>query len=467
MTNHTGSQVSIDVQPLDGSAWFTVTGIVTVDADGTMCLSLPSGALQPVPCPGFCFAGPVVRLAAAATSRSPSPDPRCGEDSMVAVLAKRADVAEVEARRQRELLLELQQEAAAEAVRSRAGILAQQATAAEVGSRERGALLAAHEAGSRERGSLLAAVETGSRERGVLLAAHEAASRERESLFAQHEQAALVASRERAEFRAESRQAVQEAADERQEIRAVLRALTGAVESLRSSQASPSPRQPMANQHTGSPLLFSDSPEAHSFPPPLGARPGTRAAPFELSPSPVAQATVDELLLGRERTTWSSHAVPPQELLFGERERGILRALPEYAFLKDDLSSGTWKRALRCLVERVAGVELGLHTFVQELATALSIQGRWLSQQQVAELHTLVALAEAGLGSPHLTAAIAEFALLGNPLFPVGVFDQVRLARVTRPQAKQEVAAWWTGELVPDMGHGGRTSMRSQKTERP
>jgi hypothetical protein len=470
MATHTGSQVSFTVIPQNGAPSFSVVGVATPDAEGVMCLALPGGGLQPVPCAGFGFADPVVLLAAAPSSRAPSPDPRSGVDQLASILGGQAEVA-AEARAQRETMLGQQQAAAAEAGRERAMLLASQQDAASEAGRERAMLLAsqqsaASEAG-RERAMLLtsqqgAAVAAAEERAGMRAAQEEAAAAaaiERGSIMAAQTSAAAAATVERTALLAEARAASQRAeareeaaAQDRREIRASLAAQTDAIRRMVDAlAASPSPRAPSGQ---GSPLLFPESEGGFSHPPPLGreppARVGTRSAPYELSPSPVAQATVDELLLGRERTTWSSHAVPPQELLFGARERDVLRALPEYAFLKEDGAAGTWKRALRHIVGQVVVLEHGgIEGWVAELATALTVHGRWLSSGQLAELHTLVELAGA-LHNPqaHLLAAIAEFSLLGNPLFAVQVFEQVRLTRISRPQAKQEVAAWAAGELV-------------------
>ena len=207
-------------------------------------------------------------------------------------------------------------------------------------------------------------------------------------------------------------------------------------------QPSPEPDYLAGHIQAGNPLGRCDSTEQQQ---------GSRRNPFVISPSVGLAQThlsiTDEILLARERSTWTSHAIPSSDIIFGGVEKEILKRMPEYVFLKDDPNFAVGRRALRFLTEKIGRHNtIGTPAFMEELAQQLTQQGRALRPSQVAELQVLTSVEVAALSFAGV--ALAEYAILANPLLPVTAFEQMRLARITRPQNAAEVTSWNAGALM-------------------
>lgn len=179
---------------------------------------------------------------------------------------------------------------------------------------------------------------------------------------------------------------------------------------------------------------------------------GTRSHPFVITQSTSLPSTTstmsvtEELLLARERQTWTSHTIPTGEFLFLPEERETLRRLPEYAFLKDDQEAPLLKRAIRFIAEEaLAFSNTSSSEYMRKLARDFAVTSRSITFSQAAELMTLGQITDPTAST---VCAIVEFAILANPIFPAHVFDRIRVARITRPTSRQEVEGWARGQLA-------------------
>ena len=471
MVSHTGAQVSMYVQSVTDGPFTKIEGLITVDSEGVMCL-LMNGQLNRVPCDPFVFASPEV-TSVAPIHRSVSPEGRTGSDfaNLIAaneqsakeqrgILRVEAATREAEAKKQREQLLADTQQQAQEAARDRA-------ERAQEAKQEREQLLA---------GSQLQAQEA-TRDRAERA---QEAKAQREVLLMHVQNTDATASRHREQIRSESAKRDEVAISQREELRmgqeamrnelreatedrrALRESLMQIVTTLAQIQNSPellrsgSTMQPSASSVV-SPSFSTPQPFAYVATPFASPEPklptgfvGTRSNPMVLSPSneQTTQLSIaDEILLGRERATWTSHAIPTSDIVFGIGEKDLLKRMPEYVFLKEDPNFAAGRRAIRFLTEKIGRHHaIGTTAFFDELAQQLTQHGRALRPHQVAEIQVLtsVTLDPLSFGG----VALAEYFILANPLLPATTFDQLRLARITRPQSQAEATSWTTGALM-------------------
>jgi hypothetical protein len=139
--------------------------------------------------------------------------------------------------------------------------------------------------------------------------------------------------------------------------------------------------------------------------------------------------------------------VSTSDIFFSPAERSVLASLPEYTFLKEDVNYSTGRRALRNLIEGVVRLDqLGVQAFVVEVGRDLNTSRRCLRPHQAAELQVLVHTVSSSTG--YAGAALAEFSVLANALLPATAYEQLKVARLTRPECQRDVDEWRRGALV-------------------
>jgi hypothetical protein len=182
--------------------------------------------------------------------------------------------------------------------------------------------------------------------------------------------------------------------------------------------------------------------------------------------------TTEDVLLEKERLIWSSHQVPTADIAFTAVERERLRAMPEYVFVKEDPNFPTLKRALRHILVSVEKMMRdGITAYMEFLGQQLTNCRRSLRPTQVAEIQVLLSVICDEFSFPGI--ALAEYSILATTLLPASAFEQIRVARITRPENKRELDGWEKGAYVETrirhlpvrFEHEGQAHTRSRTEE--
>ena len=164
---------------------------------------------------------------------------------------------------------------------------------------------------------------------------------------------------------------------------------------------------------------------------------------------------------------------------FTETEVSELARWPTtYAWRKDDPYAGQIILAFRSMLATLHEYEqVGAREVVQRLAAKMASIRRFASISQASELQAATAANACDTSTISFTTlAMMEIAILGNPDVKVETLDHIRLARLTEPTTKEEVADWVSGKtavpvaqtLVPTKARttGESARLSSSKSQR-
>ena len=414
--SHTGAIVAFEVrksEPTADDEWQRVQGRIVMDCNGLTCVSLEGVGLVEVPQKGYDTRDPRVVTPAPARSRSASP---AAEEAIadVALFLAAAATESARAEEQRKSLLRHQEAEAARAEQQRKTMLEQQATAAEAAAAQRLSMLQQQ----------VAEATKAEQQRSELLAQQRLSSeRAEEQRLKMHQQ------------QQEQQQAIHQMQtmmhamqqQQQQQQQQVLEAIRAA---STKRDASPSPTAPTGMAARSAIYVPSSSPSA-------------------ITVSSHDSVEVLRILSAREESEskiFSSHLSARPDMFTSKQIATMKTNLPEYRFMKSDKQAIELYVALRLLADFLDTHSAGTMTAMfADVVSALNATGRTVARAQAAEAQVLLSL-ENGRAITSLmganpifmpTVALAEMILLAQRGVAPSIYERLRQARCTLPDANQ------------------------------
>jgi hypothetical protein len=178
------------------------------------------------------------------------------------------------------------------------------------------------------------------------------------------------------------------------------------------------------------------SPSAQLFPTPAQSSPGGSAGSATVALPPELLS----LLRQREEDdakVFSSHTSTKTDFFSGDQLRVLRDQLPEYRILKKDAGLPEFRAALRVLADcLLAGQGQTHEEHLQAVVASMVANGRTVGPSVAAELQLLFGITATARGAVDWPrVAIAELGVLAHRGCAPGIYDRLKVARSTLPDA--------------------------------